>query len=282
MKYLAKTYGDENLQKRIDGIMQSQNLSEQSAKAEIVANSCMTVFDENFITNFAKTHTKEARTIKDWFNRLVARIRQAMDKVKKYVTEYRAISDDVAEVERIRDLFNAALGEKNANVKQNNVKEENGNIQHSDKNVVKKTKTRYNEYNTQAMIWSNSNKTQIGDVKIMYKPKVGYTLIECTKQDEGFIELITGNYKEIKRLEQLYSKQITGFNGNVDKFGNFKDGHNWNLQFDSVRKSGKSDSGVSDEQSERNTANNSEKLHYDNQGKSIKFSMFINLSNSGI
>lgn len=133
MKYLAKTYGDENLQKRIDGIMQSQNLSEQSAKAEIVANSCMTVFDENFITNFAKTHTKEARTIKDWFNRLVARIRQAMDKVKKYVTEYRAISDDIAEVERIRDLFNAAFSERNANVKQNNAKETNKNIQHSDK-----------------------------------------------------------------------------------------------------------------------------------------------------
>ena len=133
MKYLAKTYGDENLQKRIDGIMQSQNLSEQSAKAEIVANSCMTVFDEKFITNFAKTHTKEARTIKDWFNRLVARIRQAMDKVKKYVTEYRAISDDVAEVERIRDLFNAALGERNANVKQNNA---NSNVRYS----IKKTK----------------------------------------------------------------------------------------------------------------------------------------------
>ena len=130
MKYLVKTYGDENLQKRIDGIMQSQNLSEQSAKAEIVANSCMTVFDENFITNFAKTHTKEARTIKDWFNRLVARIRQAMDKVKKYVTEYRAISDDVAEVERIRDLFNAALDERNANNATNNT-----NVKYSNKNI---------------------------------------------------------------------------------------------------------------------------------------------------
>ena len=130
MKYLAKTYGDENLQKRIDGIMQLQNLSEQSAKAEIVANSCMTVFDENFITNFAKTHTKEARTIKDWFNRLVARIRQAMDKVKKYVTEYRAISDDVAEVERIRDLFNVALGERNANNTTNNT-----NVKYSNKNI---------------------------------------------------------------------------------------------------------------------------------------------------
>lgn len=130
MKYLAKTYGDENLQKRIDGIMQSQNLSEQSAKAEIVANSCMTVFDENFITNFAKTHTKEARTIKDWFNRLVARIRQAMDKVKKYVTEYRAISDDIAEVERIRDLFNAALSERNANNTTNNT-----NVKYSNKNI---------------------------------------------------------------------------------------------------------------------------------------------------
>lgn len=96
----------------------------------------MLFFDENFITNFAKTHTKEARTIKEWFNRLVARIRQAMDKVKKYVTEYRAISDDVAEVERIRDLFNAALGERNANVKQNNAKETNfdkANTKYSDK-----------------------------------------------------------------------------------------------------------------------------------------------------
>lgn len=130
MKYLAKAYGDENLQKRIDGIMQSQNLSEQSAKAEIVANFCMTIFDENFITNFAKTHTKEARTIKDWFNRLVARIRQAMDKVKKYVTEYRAISDDIAEVERIRDLFNAALGERNANNTTNNT-----NVKYSNKNI---------------------------------------------------------------------------------------------------------------------------------------------------
>ena len=131
MKYLAKTYGDENLQKRIDGIMQSQNLSEQSAKAEIVANSCMTVFDENFITNFAKAHTKEARTIKDWFNRLVARIRQAMDKVKKYVTEYRTISDDVAEVERIRDLFNAALGERNSNSNKKSVQ-----TKYSIKNII--------------------------------------------------------------------------------------------------------------------------------------------------
>ena len=87
-------------------------------------------FDENYITNFAKTHTKEASTIKDWFNRLVARIRQAMDKVKKYVTEYRAISDDIAEVERIRDLFNAALGERNANNTTNNT-----NVKYSNKNI---------------------------------------------------------------------------------------------------------------------------------------------------
>lgn len=157
MKYLAKTYGDENLQKRIDGIMQSQNLSEQSAKAEIVANSCMTVFDENFITNFAKAHTKEARTIKDWFNRLVARIRQAMDKVKKYVTEYRAISDDVAEIERIRDLFNAALSEKNSNGNKNIIQtkysiktiiDENEKVKFSVKQPVEETKDLIAIHNT--------------------------------------------------------------------------------------------------------------------------------------
>lgn len=181
MKYLAKTYGDENLQKRIDGIMQSQNLSEQSAKAEIVANSCMTVFDENFITNFAKAHTKEARTIKDWFNRLVARIRQAMDKVKKYVTEYRAISDDIAEVERIRDLFNAALGERNANVKQNNAKEtvtklNKSNVQYSTKQSFKEQVDlvlKVNE-NVNSKV---SKISSIDDIKSKYQDKVQYLVI---------------------------------------------------------------------------------------------------------
>lgn len=126
-------------------------------------------FDENFITNFAKTHTKKARTIKDWFNRLVARIRQAMDKVKKYVTEYRAISDDVAEVERIRDLFNAALDERNANVKLNNEKEINGNIQHSDKlfkNAL--TSSEWKKYNN-AMTTGIDAGIRISDNSILVK-----------------------------------------------------------------------------------------------------------------
>lgn len=197
MKYLAKTYGDENLQKRIDGIMQSQNLSEQSAKAEIVANSCMTVFDENFITNFAKTHTKEARTIKDWFNRLVARIRQAMDKVKKYVTEYRAISDDIAEVERIRDLFNAALGERNANVKQNNAKETNKNIQHSDKlfkNAL--TSGEWKKYNN-AMTTGIDAGIRISDNSI---------LVECENNSQWqYKYVIYDNYSDRNEISDVFA-----------------------------------------------------------------------------
>ena len=197
MKYLAKTYGDENLQKRIDGIMQSQNLSEQSAKAEIVANSCMTVFDENFITNFAKTHTKEARTIKDWFNRLVARIRQAMDKVKKYVTEYRAISDDIAEVERIRDLFNAALGERNANIKQNNAKETNKNIQHSDKlfkNAL--TSGEWKKYNN-AMATGIDAGIRISDNSI---------LVECENNSQWqYKYVIYDNYSDRNEISDVFA-----------------------------------------------------------------------------
>lgn len=197
MKYLAKTYGDENLQKRIDGIMQSQNLSEQSAKAEIVANSCMTVFDENFITNFAKAHTKEARTIKDWFNRLVARIRQAMDKVKKYVTEYRTISDDVAEVERIRDLFNAALGERNANIKQNNAKETNKNIQHSDKlfkNAL--TSGEWKKYNN-AMATGIDAGIRISDNSI---------LVECENNSQWqYKYVIYDNYSDRNEISDVFA-----------------------------------------------------------------------------
>lgn len=209
MKYLAKTYGDENLQKRIDGIMQSQNLSEQSPKAEIVANSCMTVFDENFITNFAKTHTKEARTIKDWFNRLVARIRQAMDKVKKYVTEYRAISDDVAEVERIRDLFNAALGERNANVKQNNGKETNENIQHSDKlfkNAL--TSGEWKKYNN-AMATGIDAGIRISDTAM---------LIEGEKGEFNYKLVFYDNTYEDYPITAVYGIGEAGFREDITSF----------------------------------------------------------------
>ena len=169
------------MQKRIDGIMESQNLSEQSAKAEIVANSCMTVFDENFITNFAKAHTKEARIIKDWFNRLVARIRQAMDKVKKYVSEYRAISDDVAEVERIRDLFNAALGERNANVKQNNAKSVNDNKLNFKYSIKSDNKGKYVEIELNKLFDNNDNISIINKfMKTNFKGKV-YPLSDNSK-----------------------------------------------------------------------------------------------------
>lgn len=209
MKYLAKTYGDENLQKRIDGIMQSQNLSEQSAKAEIVANSCMTVFDEKFITNFAKTHTKEARTIKDWFNRLVARIRQAMDKVKKYVTEYRAISDDIAEVERIRDLFNAALGERNANVKLNNEKEIKGNIQYSDKlfkNAL--TSGEWKKYNN-AMATGIDAGIRISDTAM---------LIEGEKGEFNYKLVFYDNTYEDYPITAVYGIGEAGFREDITSF----------------------------------------------------------------
>lgn len=209
MKYLAKIYGDENLQKRIDGIMQSQNLSEQSAKAEIVANSCMTVFDENFITNFAKTHTKEARTIKDWFNRLVARIRQAMDKVKKYVTEYRAISDDIAEVERIRDLFNAALDERNANVKLNNEKEIKGNIQYSDKlfkNAL--TSGEWKKYNN-AMATGIDAGIRISDTAM---------LIEGEKGEFNYKLVFYDNTYEDYPITAVYGIGEAGFREDITSF----------------------------------------------------------------
>ena len=209
MKYLAKTYGDENLQKRIDGIMQSQNLSEQSAKAEIVANSCMTVFDENFITNFAKAHTKEARTIKDWFNRLVARIRQAMDKVKKYVTEYRAISDDVAEVERIRDLFNAALGERNTNVKQNNAKEENGNIQHSDK-LFKNALT--------SGEWKKYNNAMATGVDAGIRISDSAMLIEGEKGEFNYKLVFYDNTYEDYPITAVYGIGEAGFREDITNF----------------------------------------------------------------
>lgn len=120
-----------------------------------------------------------------------------MDRVKKYVTEYREISDDVAEIERIRDLFNAALDERNANVKLNNEKEINGNIQHSDKffkNAL--TSSEWKKYNN-AMTTGIDAGIRISDNSI---------LVECENNSQWqYKYVIYDDYSDRNEISDVFA-----------------------------------------------------------------------------
>lgn len=66
-------------------------------------------------------------------------------------------------------------------------------------------KTKYNEYNSLGMKWAYNSSTEIGDLNILYKPRIKkYVLVEATKEDVGFIELKAGTYKQLREDEKIY------------------------------------------------------------------------------
>ena len=80
--------------------------------------------------------------------------------------------------------------------------------------LEKSRKNYYNEFNTLAMQWAYSASTKPGDVKIFNNNGKYFTLIEAT--GDGYVELASGNYKEVKKLFSYKNKNkmINKINGN--------------------------------------------------------------------
>ena len=71
--------------------------------------------------------------------------------------------------------------------------------------VKSSSKTRYDEFRTNAMIWANSANTQVGDTKIFNNRGKGFALVEAT--ENGYIEVESGSYDELRsNYEQTYRK----------------------------------------------------------------------------
>ena len=78
--------------------------------------------------------------------------------------------------------------------------------------VARRSSSMYNEYATNLMQWAYSASTQIGDVKIFNNNGKNFVLLKAT--ENGPIELISGNYAEVKKLEEEY-RQIDITNDSV-------------------------------------------------------------------
>ena len=75
-------------------------------------------------------------------------------------------------------------------------------------NVRLSAKTKYNEYNSFGMKWAYNSSTEIGDLNVLYKPRIKkYVLVEATKEDVGFIELKIGTFKQLREEMEYYETE---------------------------------------------------------------------------
>lgn len=104
-----------------------------------------------------------------------------------------------------KEFFDAGYMDTYADTK---VKNEYSNFQNTtdstknstepSKRIAKNRKSRYDEFNTLAMQWAYSNKTNVGDTKVFNKNGKNYVLIEAT--EDGYIEIASGNYEKVSDI----------------------------------------------------------------------------------
>ena len=76
------------------------------------------------------------------------------------------------------------------------------------------------------MQWAYSANTQSGDMNV-FKRKNKWVLIEAT--DNGYIELSSGHYKEMKNLEQIYRTATDEIYGNLESIRIERGTDTWDL-----------------------------------------------------
>ena len=83
-------------------------------------------------------------------------------------------------------------------------------VMYSERKVEKKSKSYYNEFNTNAMQWANSSSRNQNDVKILYDPRrKQYYLIGVSQDsDMGFIELNSGTRFQMEKEMEEYANRI--------------------------------------------------------------------------
>ena len=107
------------------------------------------------------------------------------------------------------------------------------------KRLAKNPKSYYSEFNTLAMQWAHGNKTKTGDITILNK-KGKSVLIEAT--DDGFIELKSGNYEDIKKewmkYDRIQKEPTDVVDRIIDNAGINRGTSNWSSVYDGHRRNG--------------------------------------------
>lgn len=179
------------------------NLGTKAAYEEFVAD-CMT----NMLTdtNAAETIVKLRNTMNEKAqNRFIKLINDTIRTLKSFVKrsnaiEAASITSQLKSLQKISDLW--AQGVSNAMTEFE--KTENKSIDSTVAYDVKSSsKTRYDEFRTNAMIWANSANTQVGDTKIFSNRGKGFALVEAT--ENGYIEVENGSYEYLKGVKSEYA-----------------------------------------------------------------------------
>ena len=141
-------------------------------------------------------------------------------------------------------------------------------------------RTPYYQYRSLAMQWANNNNTKVGDLNIIFDERAGaFKLIQSTKENEGYIEVKTGNYEQLKEcLENAREAKRENYaiDENIARYESIGNADTWDLlDTDKGRRNGRA-SIIYQEQSLGNGTRNNER-----SGKNSEEISLIDIDNDG-
>lgn len=232
------------------------------------------------------TTVKQKKTIleqlKELIQKAVERLKEYFNK-EKFTDTQKAVSEmELKQAQQFRQQCLAILDHAISNL-ENGVEISNGTKNSTDpsKRIAKNRKSRYDEFNTLAMQWAYSNKTNVGDTKVFNKNGKNYVLIEAT--EDGYIEIASGNYEKVRNInERVYRKQTLSFGMHFEKYRADEGGNRWDfVNVRDRRTVGRVDYETEKEGFQNNTTRNIKSVRSDSEKPSAKVKYSLDIDSEG-
>lgn len=232
------------------------------------------------------TTVKQKKTIleqlKELIQKAVERLKEYFNK-EKFTDTQKAVSEmELEQAQQFRQQCLAILDHAISNL-ENGVEISNGTKNSTDpsKRIAKNRKSRYDEFNTLAMQWAYSNKTNVGDTKVFNKNGKNYVLIEAT--EDGYIEIASGNYEKVRNInERVYRKQTLSFGMHFEKYRADEGGNRWDfVNVRDRRTVGRVDYETEKEGFQNNTTRNIKSVRSDSEKPSAKVKYSLDIDSEG-
>lgn len=240
---------------------------------------------ENEQKQFVDKIKEVIQNIKDWIKNVLSTLKSDAPEAQ----ELRALAKDLDAISKKWDEMLRQAAKSNAAMKKEGVNDkaimeskasdtQNADIDtkykwKTSKSLASRKKTSYNEFRTEAMIWSRRSNRQSGDNTIIYDGRrKKYILIEA--MEDGYFEVAAGTYEE---MSDLYERAHRGTNYEIHADSNetrAQQGRGmWDMQFPQNRGNDDRDAGPSGSQGlQDDTARGNEHLLVSNQGESVNHS----------
>lgn len=232
------------------------------------------------------TTVKQKKTIleqlKELIQKAVERLKEYFNK-EKFTDTQKAVSEmELKQAQQFRQQCLAVLDQAISNL-ENGVEISNGTKNSTDpsKRIAKNRKSRYDEFNTLAIQWAYSNKTNVGDTKVFNKNGKNYVLIEAT--EDGYIEIASGNYEKVRNInERVYRKQTLSFGMHFEKYRADEGGNRWDfVNVRDRRTVGRVDYETEKEGFQNNTTRNIKSVRSDSEKPSAKVKYSLDIDSEG-